>query len=474
MIATALLMNGCALLPEDGVRAKVMAMPDMQQTLKPDQDAEKWVQAWPGAQWWQSFHNTELARLLNLALQGSPTLKAANARVSQAEAMADYRAADLLPGVEARADFHTRHFSGKDFYGPAGDHTFTGAYVDPFLFRYHLDLWGKDRAALEAALGKARAQAAELAVVRLMLSTSIARGYFRLCSVEEEIQLSAALTANAEKQLRLAKQRWDSGLDSQDGFYAKEQKLAVAHQREASLHTEAQLLRNRLAALAGQGPDWGKSITVTETRYAEQFPMPKNLGLGLLAHRPDVAAALWQVEAAAQTMKIAKTNFYPDVNLVGFTGLRSLDLKDLFASQGASVAYSIGPTVTLPIFEGGRLEAELAHEQAGYDGAVASYNNTLLAAVQQVADALAHWRESRLHDQAQERALAAAKQQAGLAATRYQAGISTRDGELDADDNLLEQRLKLSQLAAEHLQSAVRLIEALGGGYEREAGDKPS
>lgn len=474
LLVLSLLMNGCALLPEEGVRAKLMAMPGMGQTLESDQGAEQLVQAWPGAQWWKSFHNPELERLISLALQDSPTLKAASARVGQAQAMADYRVAEMLPSVEARADFHTRHFSGKDFYGPAGNHTFTGAYVDPFVFRYHLDLWGKDKAALESALGKAKAQAAELAVARLMLSTAIARGYFRLCSAEEEIKLSEELIANAEKQLRLAKQRWDSGLDSQDLVYAKEQALEAARQRETSLKTEAQLLRNRLAALAGQGPDWGKTITVTEIRFAEQFPMPKNLALGLLAHRPDVAAALWQVEAAAKAMKIAKTNFYPDVDLVGFTGLRSLDLKDLLASQGASVAYSIGPTVTLPIFEGGRLEAELAHEQAGYDGAVASYNSTLLAAVQQVADALARWRESQHHDEAQERVLEAAQAQAKLAATRYRAGISARDGELDADDSLIEQRLKLSRLAAEHLQSAVELIEALGGGYESGTRGKPS
>ena len=468
------LLNGCVLLPQDGVREKLMVMPSMAQTLTLDNDAEQQMQSWPGLQWWQSFHNTELERLINLALQDSPTLKVASARLTQAESLADYRAAELLPSINASTDFHTRHFSGKDFYGPAGDHTFTGAYLDPFMFRYHLDLWGKDRAALEEALGKAKAQAAELAVARLMLSTAIARGYFRLCSTAEEIQLSAALIASAEKQLHLAKQRWHSGLDSQDGVYAKEQKLEAAHQRETGLQAEAQLLRNRLAALAGQGPDWGKTIVVTETRFADRFPMPKNVGLGLLAHRPDVVAALWQVEAAAKGMKIAKTKFYPDVNLVGFTGLRSLDLKDLFASQGASIAYSIGPTVTLPIFEGGRLEAELAHEQASYDGAVASYNNTLLTAVQQVADALAHWRENQQHDQAQERALAAAQKQAELAATRYQAGISSRDGELDADDSLIEQRLKLSRLAAEHLEAAVELIEALGGGYESEKTGKPS
>jgi NodT family efflux transporter outer membrane factor (OMF) lipoprotein len=248
--------------------------------------------------------------------------------------------------------------------------------------------------------------------------------------------------------------------------YASEQQLEAARQRETSARSQAQMLRNRLAALAGQGPDWGKSIIAETTEIAGHLPQPEAVSLGLLAHRPDVAAALWQVEAAAQLTKVAKTNFYPDVNLVGFVGLRSLNLKDLFLSHGASVAYGIGPTVTLPIFEGGRLEAELKNQQAAYDSAVERYNSTLLDAVQQVADSLAEWRKTLEHDAAQERSLEASKAESELAGKRYQAGLSTRDGAIEAEAALIQQRLTASELHAEHLLAAVGLIEALGGGYE--------
>ncbi|MGZ5076274.1 MAG: TolC family protein, partial [Methylobacter sp.] len=164
--------------------------------------------------------------------------------------------------------------------------------------------------------------------------------------------------------------------------------------------------------------------------------------------------------------KVAKTNFYPDVNLVGFAGLRSLNLKDLFLSNGASLAYGMGPTITLPIFEGGRLEAELKNQQAAYDAAAESYNETLLVAVQQVADSLAEWRQTLEHDAAQERALEAAEAESTLAGRRYQAGLSTRDGIIDAKAALIRQRLTASGLRNAHLLAAVGLIEALGGGYE--------
>jgi len=460
------LLNNCALLPENQIPAKLLEMPSLSESLKSDAQAEKIVREWPKVQWWQDFHNAELNRLIETALKDSPSLRAAAARLTQAEAVADYQAADMLPSINAGIEFHQRRFSETDFYGPNGGKTFTGAYIDPAVFRYHLDLWGKDKAALESALGKEKAQASELAMARLVLSTAIARSYIRLCSSEEDIELAHSLTEQAEKKMQLAELRWQRGLTSQDLVYVGKQQLEVARQREISMHNQAQLLRNRLAVLVGQGPDWGKTIHVAENKVAGHLPQPESIALGLLAHRPDVAAALWRVEASAQLIKVAKANFYPDVNLVGFAGLRSLNLKDLFLSNGASVAYGMGPTITLPIFEGGRLEAELKNQQAAYDAAVESYNETLLLAVQQVADSLAEWRQTLEHDAAQERALEAANAEATLAEKRYQAGLSSRDGIIDAEAALIQQRLTASELRTAHLLAAIGLIEALGGGYE--------
>lgn len=468
-LAALLLLNACALMPEDGDRARLLEMPSQAQTLRADAQLDKLIADWPRAHWWQAFENAELNRLIETALKDSPSLKAARARLAQAEAAADFQAAEMLPSISASFDLRHRHFSETDFYGPAGGKSFTGAYLDPVLFRYHLDLWGKDRASLEAALGKERAQASELAMARLMLSAAIARGYIEFCAAEEDIVLAHALSEKAEQIAQLAQLRWQRGLNSQDPVHVSEQQLQAARQRETSVRNQAQLLRNRLAALVGQGPDWGKTIQVADNHANAQLPAPEAIALGLLAHRPDLAAALWRVKATAQLIKVAETNFYPDVNLVGFAGLRSLNLKDLFLSQGASVAYSMGPTVTLPIFEGGRLEAELKNQQAAYDAAVESYNETLLGAVQQVADSLAEWRQTLEHDAAQERALEAAEAESALADKRYQAGLSSRDGAIEAEAALLKQRLSNSEFHKSHLLAAIGLIEALGGGYENTA-----
>ncbi|ASF46845.1 efflux transporter outer membrane subunit [Methylovulum psychrotolerans] len=460
------LLTACALLPKATSRAKLLAMPSVSSSLGGDAQAEQIVRAWPNAQWWLVLHNAELNRLLTEALQHNPSLHTATARVAQAEALSDSQAAELLPSVNANVDLHQRQFSGTDFYGPNGGKVFTGAYIDPIVFRYHIDLWGKDKATLEAMLGKEHAQAAELAMARLLLSTAITRTYIRLCAAQEDLDLYHELTGQAEGQQQLAQVRWQRGLTSQDPVYASGQQVEAARQQEASIRNQAHILRHRLAGLAGQGPDWGEGIHPEIGAIAGTLPPPDAVALGLLVHRPDVAAALWQVQAAAKLIKVAQTRFYPDINLVGFAGLRSLNLKDLFLSNGASVAYGVGPTLSLPIFEGGRLAAALKNQQAAYDIAAETYNGTLLAAVQQVADSVSEWRQTVAHDASQARALEAAKRAAQLADQRYQAGLSPRDGVLVAESALLRQRLLSSERRAAHLLAAVGLIEALGGGYQ--------
>jgi NodT family efflux transporter outer membrane factor (OMF) lipoprotein len=466
LFAAGLSSSGCALLPEDGGRATLIATPKIARTIATDPQSEKIVQEWPKAQWWQTFRNAELNRLIETAVRENPGLRVASARLAQAEAAADYQAAEMLPSIHASVELHHRRFSATDFYGPNGGKTFTGAYIDPVVFRYHLDLWGKDKAALDAALGKEKAQAAELAMARLLLGTAIARSYFSLCKAEEDVELARELGEKIEEKHRLAELRWERGLSNQDPVHASRQQLEAVRQREARARREAQLLRNRLATLAGQGPDWGKSVRAARNEAQGYLPKPETVALGLLAHRPDVAAALWRVESAARMIKVAKTNFYPDVDLVGFAGLRSLNLKDLFLSQGASVAYGMGPTLTLPIFEGGRLDAELKNQEAGYDAAAESYNETLLTAVQQVADSLAEWRQTSEHEKSEARALQAAVAESELARKRFQAGLSDRDGLIEAETALIEQRLTAGELRNAHLLAAISLIEALGGGYE--------
>ncbi|CAL1241666.1 Outer membrane component of tripartite multidrug resistance system [Candidatus Methylocalor cossyra] len=466
-----LVLGGCAVVGETSAPPKFITPPAVSATLAEAGEASvRFVRHWPRAEWWKDFHDPELNRLLDAALRGNPDLRVALARLRQAEAAAEFQAADLLPALDSEFEVRQRRFSATDIYGPLGGRTRTGAYLDAVVLRYRLDLWGKQRAALEAAAGLEQAQRAELALARLLLATALARAYFRLGAAEGQARLAGERVARAEERCRLAQLRWERGLDTRDAVEAATQQLAEARQLEAELHAETQKLRHRIAALAGQGPDWGRTVTVAENHYGQAFPLPERLPLTLLAHRPDVVAARWRAEAAARAVHIAKAEFYPDLELTGFAGLRSVDLKALFLSQGASLAYAIGPTLSLPLFDGGRRRAELKKQEAGYAAAVESYNRTVLEAVRQVAEALAEWQRSQREDRAQEQAVAAAAAQWDLAVRRARAGLATRLDALRAEQDLLQQRIRLTALQGEHWVHAVDLIEALGGGYAAGSG----
>lgn len=470
IICGVFLLNACQLLPENRIQSQLIAIPSVDNTLQVDVQAEKIIQEWPKENWWLEFHNAELDRLINLVLQDNPGLHIAIARLKQAEAGTEFQYASLLPTLNSNLELHHRRFSGTDFFGANGGKTFTGAYLDAGVFRYHLDFWGKDKANLEAAIGKLKAEASELAMARLLLTTAVVRNYIQLCSTEEEISITQQLAENAQTLLSLTDIRWQHGLISQDAIHAEQQRLIMVKQRLSTTRSAAQKLRNHLASLAGQGADWGASIRISTNEIAQvNLPLPESIALGLLVHRPDLAAAKWQVESAAELIKVAKANFYPDVNLVGFAGLRSLKLNELFLSHGASLAYSMGPTISLPIFEGGRLEAELKNQNAAYSIAVERYNETLLNAIQQVADSLADWRASLEDDTSQQIALQTAEAQNVLADKRFNAGLSSRDPEIESMLTLIKQRSTFNTLHTVHLLAAVSLFEALGGGYQNEA-----
>ncbi len=240
--------------------------------------------------------------------------------------------------------------------------------------------------------------------------------------------------------------------------------LNAAREIEAAFRAKVDLQRHLLAALAGKGPDWGQSIVVDSSLFPKRLSLPADLPLGLLTHRPDIAAARLHAEAAAEEIKVAETAFYPDVNLIAFTGLHSVSMTDVLL-QVASLAYAVGPSIEFPIFEGGRLRANLTFQEATYDAAVERYNASLLHAVQEVADALTRWQEIEARLTEQKQSLEAALTNAHLAQALNRTGLNNRSDLLEARIQVLDQRYHLASLENEQFKTAVQLLKALGGGY---------
>ncbi len=457
-------IEGCALFGADSQRAQMAPLPEIEQTLARTTDDIAAQDRWPDQRWWTAFGNATLNGLIETALADNPNLKVAEARLRQAETLADFEAADLYPTIDANVSFTAQRFSADSVQAKLAGQHFRHLLINPLVLRYHLDFWGRDQASLQSAVDRSLAASAELADAQLLLATAVAGAYFDLLAAAEKWQLAQHIVADLETLFRLEQSRLAAGLIGEAPLWQAERTLHAAKQAVAGLRADQELSRNQLAALAGQGADWGMHIDIEATVAPQALSLPVDLPLRLLARRPDLHAARVQADAAAEAIHVAKTAFYPDVNLLAFTGFHSVSLTDI-ALQGASLAYAVGPSIELPIFEGGRLRAQLGYREAAYDLAVQRYNAGLLHAVQEVADALSRWRELAAKTDEQQQALAAAEAHSRLSDSLKRNGLQDKRKPLLARVEANRERLLLAGLAAEQHKNAVSLIKALGGGY---------
>jgi NodT family efflux transporter outer membrane factor (OMF) lipoprotein len=419
--------------------------------------------AWPAGDWWKSFGDAQLDALEDEGLRSSPTLALAQARVRRAQALAEEAGAALKPHVNASASITRDRFSENYIFPPP----FGGAwYTQPMArvdFGYEFDFWGRNRSAVRAALGEAKAAEVDVAAARLVLSVAIAQAYLELESQYAQRDVAVATLDQRVKLRDLTAQRVTAGLDSQ--VELKQADTAIPQTRElVARYDEAIALgRNRIAALLGDGPDRG--LDVQRPRMQPfHAGLPSTLPADLIGRRPDVAAQRLRIEAAGAGIDVAKASFYPNISLSAYAGLQSLGLSQ-FLSAGSAIA-GVGPALSLPIFEGGRLRANLKSKQADYDAAVEQYNGAIVEAVREVADSVASMRALEVRRNEQRQALASAQAAYDLALIRYREGLGNYLQVLSAETPLLAQRSLGAELDARERVLSVNLIRALGGGYE--------
>ncbi|QNP40307.1 efflux transporter outer membrane subunit [Lysobacter solisilvae (ex Woo and Kim 2020)] len=417
----------------------------------------------PQHDWWQSLGDAQLDALIDEALAGTPSLDAADARVRQAIAQAGLAEAAGKPTLGA-----TAQYTGVQIPETAAPPPFGGEYVDVTLlglqFKYSPDIWGGHRARFQTALGLARAAEVDAQAARLTLSSNIARTYVVLAQAHEAADVANADAKRASQLLELGRQRVKAGLDNQLQIRNAETAVASAQQQELAARQQIDAARNALAALLGKGPDRGLDIARPALLRAAAPGVPGVVPSELLGHRPDVVAARWRVEAARHGIKASKAEFYPTVNLSALVGVAAGNPSDLFS--GDSLLAMGGPAISLPIFDGGRLRNNLAKSDAEYDLAVANYNQSLVGALHEVADALQAARSLEAQVATTQRARESAQAAWQLASTRYKAGLGTQLDVLAAQRPLLQLEQQLAALNAQRLGAAIDLDRALGGGLE--------
>jgi NodT family efflux transporter outer membrane factor (OMF) lipoprotein len=231
-----------------------------------------------------------------------------------------------------------------------------------------------------------------------------------------------------------------------------------------SLEEQIALQKNRIAALLGAGPDRGLAITRSSVNFTRAFALPSTLSADLIGRRPDLIAARLRAEAAAKRIHVTRAQFYPNVNLAAFIGVQSLGL-DVLQENGSDIG-SIGPAITLPIFNGGKLRGQLRGAEAEYAEAVANYDEALVQALQEVADAAVSQRALGPQIERIDAAVEAARESWRVQNNRYEGGLASYLDVLSAEDYLLGNLRTQTDLRSRSMTLDVALNKALGGGYQ--------
>lgn len=452
------LLTGCAGYRGINTHAEMNGAPD---SLGVSTDVNG---VWPASGWWHSFNDPQLDSLIEETLAGNPSLKEADARIRLALAAAGAARSSQMPDVSAGASGIYQRFPEHGTYPPQFAGEWDSVNDLSVNLSYSLDLWGKNKAEFESAVGAVRAAEIDRKAAELSLSYAVAETYIKLALVSEQTDVREKLLAKFEKLDGLQKIRYDAGLDPEYKVKYTESAVAAAKADITALKEQQELLKNRLGALTGKGPQRGADISSPVLKVSGGLTLPSDIPAQLIGRRPDIAAQKWRIESMSRSIKAAKADFYPNVNLTAFAGLSAIGLDNIFKS-GSTVA-GFGPAVSLPIFNGHLLESRLAAQNAKYDEAVERYNTLIVKAVQEVADTVVSWRKTETLLTERGEVLAKLKEANALALKSYEGGIIDSTPVIKAEMDILAEEAKQNDIRSRQAEITVALIKALGGGFE--------
>jgi len=413
-----------------------------------------------GNDWWVSFHDAQLNQLMARALDNNPSLTEAIARLTRARADVAAVATTLRPQVDANANLSRDHFSETFIYPPPfgggswwNGQVTLGAHWNP-------DFWGRQRTIIHAAAHGANAKAFDIGSARSALQSALLDAYLDLDQQYQLVALAEAYENDRQQMVKLIARRVEAGLDSNVEQTAANASLIDAQIARSQARAALELREHQIRSLLGAAQD--TVITAPSLDYRESLVLPSAIPGDLLMRRADVRAALERVEAASSQAVAAKLAFYPDINISGYIGFTALTLPDLISAP--SRQYGVGPNLSLPIFDAGRLRAQLSGARADLNATIAHYNATVLRAVQEVADQLTQLRSSERDVQDQSDKLLQVTAAHSLAERRALSGLTGQLPVLEADMREILARMQYVHSRALHAQARIALVLAIGTG----------
>ena len=451
----AMLLSSCAAVPHD---------PPQVSQVTPATLGLSQTGATVAADWWTAFRDPQLDRLVALGLAANPTLDRALARVRIAEATLGARRGEQAPQVTLDGQSLYQRFPDRSLYPPpyAGN-AYPISSVQANL-SWNLDLFGRQRALVAGARADAAAATLDAAAARLMVSTSIAQTYVGLARAEQLIRVADSFVATRRQALGFVNSRIRNKLASQFELRQAETLLAEAEQARTRALAQRELLVHALAALAGRGADFYPEIGSPKLAFDAPPVVPDVLPADLLGRRPDLLAGQARIDSAAAGRRVARADFLPNVSIQALAGFAALGLGSFF-DLGART-YGAGPAIHVPIFEGGKLRAQYRGATAALDEAVAAYDDAVLGAVRDSADALTQVRSTDQDTLEQRRVVAGLRETVRLDQVRVSTGLGSQLDSIDAGFRLLEAEQALVGLQSDALARRIQLIAALGGGFD--------
>ncbi|KWB18091.1 RND transporter [Burkholderia cepacia] len=432
--------------------------------------------AWPAPDWVKQLQDPQLDALVAEASQNNPDLQVAQARLRIAQAQ--LQQFDSLTGLTGTAGATVSRARmpkpGDDVANVSvgGYRVPVEIFGDPNVspssvfvgLNYQLDLWGKNRAATKSLMSLREAARVEAEQVRLMLAVAIVTVYCQLdqaYAMQELLQQKLKVSQRVTTVLRERTARGlDNAYDASDASIKRSKLLAQIAQNDEQI----KLAQLQLGVLSGRGPERGLALQRPRVGAFAGGALPARLPAGLLGRRPDIVAARLRVEAAFANADSTRAQFYPDVNLVALGGVFALTPASLFSRD--ALAGSVGPAISLPVFDRGRLKAKLGADVAQADVAIGLYNKTVDDALGQVAQLVTSLQTSQTLVAQQQDAVAAAQKIVQIATDRHRRGVLMQKDVDVADLTLIDERAQLIALLGRQRTLRVGLVGALGGGFD--------
>jgi NodT family efflux transporter outer membrane factor (OMF) lipoprotein len=429
-------------------------------------------------QWWELFEDEQLTQFIDAALAKNPPLQAAQAKVYLAKAVADRTRATLYPNLSWGGDILREKLSETGLIpfgmtgsgvplpatgGIAGIPVYFTQYETELNLSYDFDIWGKNRSTLRAAIGEMQSKIADEAFVRLQLGISIAQTYFRLQVDYKRQDYAQALVENKSKYLNLIKLRVSHNIGDERDVQTSETNFSQARQKLLQIQSDIAIQEFLLKTYLADQFEEEIFQSEIEEQPLPKVPLPTDLSLNLLGRRPDIVSQLWIIESAGYQIKAAKAGFYPDFSLTGLFGYQTIHPGKLF--QWPSSYFNIDPAFNLPIFDGGRLTANLRSSEVNYDLAIFNYNELVLNAIKEVLTSLSVLQKAERQWQEFKNI---AENQNNLLMLTQQRMTSNLNSDLDyliSEENLLVSKDQLTIAFGNTIEAILSLIKSLGGGY---------